>query len=750
MWATGLPDSVPHMIGRRALVVWVSVVVAVFVGGAAAGAQEAAPAATAFGDVPGALRLPEAVAVAPNGDLLVGDHFSGRVQRFRDGGFVGSFGLRGEGCGRLGAIGGVAVDAKGNTYVLDTDQQLVQVFDAADASVRCFGGKGRGVGKLSTTSGSYAASSASGGIAVAGDTVYVADTGNDRVQRFSLTGGRPKSLEAGKLKQPQGLAVQGTRLLVADDGNHRVVELTTSGRFVAATSEAKGVRLKFPYDVAFTESGGAYVADNSFHRVVQLDRHLRRVRTWGSQGHGRGKFVFPRAVAVQRDGHVLVADAGNDRVQELTATGGFVRSIGINGRATPRITAPADVAVNALGEVAVADGNGRLSWFDLAGRFQGAWAQSRSFQQSTAVVTQPQAVDFGTDRSLRVVDSGDVRVFADDAVTPLSDSTHGASAPTTSLDVGPTGTLWAVQGKGLFARLAEGAEAGGPADAGGTKSAGAPKPTWFGTAGAAGRTTTAIAELADGSVAIAEGTSPHQVRPADGTISRHDAAGRLLATWPVPRPAGGQPSRPGGLAATVDGGLWVSDTANDRLLRLAPDGTIAETLGTPGLGAGELAGPRGLELDCAGGLLVADSGNNRIVRFATAAGGRAGTTCAAAGTPTAAGRPPGIVGLKVRTKSRPKRPHARLGSITATCRRTCTLKADRPSISVLGGRAGLTSYPAQATIAGSTITLRASAKAVKAMRVGVAKGQLVSAGVVITATAADGVVDTASIVWSFR
>jgi hypothetical protein len=114
--------------------------------------------------------------------------------------------------------------------------------------------------------------------------------------------------------------------------------------------------------VAFDANGGAFVADNNLHRVVALDRHLRRVRTWGTQGHGHGKFVFPRALAIQPNGHVLVADAGNDRVQEFTRTGGFVRSIGINGRARPHLTAPADVAANVFGEVAVADGNGRISW----------------------------------------------------------------------------------------------------------------------------------------------------------------------------------------------------------------------------------------------------------------------------------------------------------------------------------------------------------------------------------------------------
>ena len=732
MWHVRGADRLAVMIGRRGSRCVVAAAAIAVVGAGVAQARQVAPP-TSFGDDPGALRLPEAVAVAPGGDVLVGDHFSGRVQRFRDGKYVSSFGLRGEGCGRLGAIGGVAVDTKGNAYVLDTDQQLVQVFDPNGVSVRCFGGLGNGLGQLHTASGSYAASSASGGIAVAGGRVYVADANNNRVQRFTLAGKSPKIMGKGKLKLPQGLAVQGKRLLVADDGDHRIVELNaTSGRFVAATSAKTGVKLRFPYDVAFTKSGGAYVADNNLHRVVQLDRHLKRVRAWGSQGHGHGKFVYPRAVAVQRNGHVLVADAGNDRVQEFTATGGFVRTIGLNGRATPRLTAPADVAANAFGEVAVADGNGRISWFTLGGAFQGAWAQSKSFQISTGVVTQPNAIDFATDRSLRVVDNGDVREYADGTVrTLLAAGERGPFA--TSLDVGADGSAWAVQPTGLFTRVPD---AGAAAQ-------------WVGPPDQAVRNSTAIARLADGTIAVTEGTSPHQSKPGDGTVGRFDLAGHHLATWLVPRPDGvwAQASRPSGLAATPDGGAWVADAANDRLLRLTPDGAVAQTLGAPGTGVGQLADPRGLEVDCAGGLLVADAGNDRIVRFpgveAPAPGG-----CAAAGTPTAKGRPPGPVGLHLKTKDRAKVPGARLGTASATCRRTCTLKVTSAGIGVIV-KGGLRTFTANVMISGATVTVKAPAKAVAAMHAAHRKGGIVTTAIVLTATAADGVVDQAALTWNF-
>jgi tripartite motif-containing protein 71 len=710
------------MIGRLALM---GATVALAVTTAADGQETTTT--TSFGDAPGVVRLPEAVAVAPDGDVLVGDHFSGRVQRFRDGRFAGAFGLRGEGCGRLGAIGGLAADARGNTYVLDSDQQLVQVFGPDGASLRCFGGRGAGAGHLRTGSGAYAASSASGGIAVAGDFVYVADTGNHRVQRFTLDGKNPKILGKGRLDTPQGLAVKGSRLLVADDGHHRIAELDAStGRYVRASA---GVELRFPYDVAFDARGGAYVADNNLHRIVQLDRHLKRVRAWGSQGSGQGRFVYPRAVAVLPGGSLLVADAGNDRVQQFTATGGYVRTIGINGRRQPYVTAPADVAANGLGEVAVADGNGRISWFGLGGAFLGGWAQSRSFQQSTAVVASPNAIDFATDRAVRVADGGEVREYADAAVRRLLRSEPGAGAGASTLDVASDGVQWAAEGDGRFARIEEGRT-----------------PTWLGARLPRGRSANAIAALADGTIAIAEGTSPHQEAPIDGTIIRYDPTGRRVGAWTVPRPLGGQPTRPAGLVATPGGGAWVSDAANDRLLRFAPDGTIDRTLGAPGTGDGQLAEPRGLDLDCAGGLLVADSGNDRIVRFA---GVTAAPGCAGAGTPTAAGRPPAPVGLKARTQRRAARPARRLGTVTTTCQRACTTAVSEATVGVFGhGR--VKSYKATATRTGRTIAVKVSAATAAAMRASLRAGGNATAGVVITATAKDGVQDTTAVTWSFR
>ncbi|HEU4328162.1 MAG TPA: NHL repeat-containing protein [Roseiflexaceae bacterium] len=90
--------------------------------------------------------------------------------------------------------------------------------------------------------------------------------------------------------------------------------------------------------------------------------------------------------------------------------------------------------------------------------------------------------------------------------------------------------------------------------------------------------------------------------------------------------------RPLGLAADVDGRLWVADERNNRVLRFdnaaaKPIWSAADSvLGQPNFSTGTVATtaqgmslPGGVALDAAGGLWVADRGNKRALRFDSAA-----------------------------------------------------------------------------------------------------------------------------------
>lgn len=106
-------------------------------------------------------------------------------------------------------------------------------------------------------------------------------------------------------------------------------------------------------------------------------------------------------------------------------------------------------------------------------------------------------------------------------------------------------------------------------------------------------------------------------RIAAGTVTTH--AGTGTPGYEDGPPGAAQFSGPAGLVVDPQGNLFVSDTGNNCIRRIAKDGTVTTVAGTlnPGFmdGYGATArfnGPQGLALDAGGNLYIADMGNHAI------------------------------------------------------------------------------------------------------------------------------------------
>ena len=156
--------------------------------------------------------------------------------------------------------------------------------------------------------------------------VYVADSNNFRVQKFTSAGGYltqwgSQGSGNGQFEYSYGIAIDNLdNVYVADESNFRIQKFTTAGAYVAQWgSEGSGNgQLEFPAGIAVDDFGNVYVADMGNDRIEEFTSAGTYVTQWGSLGAGPGQFDDPYAVAVDGPGNVIyVADAANNRVEVL-------------------------------------------------------------------------------------------------------------------------------------------------------------------------------------------------------------------------------------------------------------------------------------------------------------------------------------------------------------------------------------------------------------------------------------------------
>jgi tripartite motif-containing protein 71 len=229
--------------------------------------------------------------------------------------------------------------------------------------------------------------------------VYVADTGNDRIQKFSGNGtfiskwgslcdlstnigcnGKPTSFldrGAGQFLNPTGLAVDPTsgNVYVADYGNDRIQKFTSTGKFLKQWGFEGQLDGYFtaPTSVAVdASSGNVYVVDTGNNRIQEFTSAGLFVAKWGSSGSADGLFVGPSGVAVDSNsGKVYIADYGNNRIQVFSRNGVFITKWGSFGFGNFQFAAPRGIAVDSSsGNVFVADIlQNRIDLFALASKF---------------------------------------------------------------------------------------------------------------------------------------------------------------------------------------------------------------------------------------------------------------------------------------------------------------------------------------------------------------------------------------------
>lgn len=191
---------------------------------------------------------------------------------------IGSIGTE---VGRLSGPVGLALDAAGSIYVIDSGNSRVQVFDGRGASTGLAGSAGGEAGQFNQPSD----------IAVGADGfVYVTDTWNHRIEKF----GADLAFIAAFGKPTRDLISPGP-------------------------DEMWG-----PRGIAVDGEGNVWVTDTGTNRVRKFGPDGTAIASFGSRGKAPGQFIEPVGIALGPDGSIYVADAGNARIQKFASDLSFV------------------------------------------------------------------------------------------------------------------------------------------------------------------------------------------------------------------------------------------------------------------------------------------------------------------------------------------------------------------------------------------------------------------------------------------
>lgn len=100
---------------------------------------------------------------------------------------------------------------------------------------------------------------------------------------------------------------------VTDTDNNRIQKFSSSGTFITKWGSYGTGDGQFdtPSGVAVDASGNVYITDYYNNRIQKFSSGGTFITKWGSKGTGDGQFYYPQGVTVDSSGNVYVADSGN-------------------------------------------------------------------------------------------------------------------------------------------------------------------------------------------------------------------------------------------------------------------------------------------------------------------------------------------------------------------------------------------------------------------------------------------------------
>ena len=309
---------------------------------------------------------------------------------------------------------GLVADSSGDLYISDHFNKRIRRVAAATGLLTSVVGGGDSGFPGDRGPASAAAVDFPRGVAVHGDSLYIADTANTRIRRvdllthlistvagngeFGYSGDNGPSTEA-RLDRPDTVSIDSNgNLIISDTFNQRIrivdgpsgIIQTIGGNgfrgFSGDGGSALAAAFNFPLGLAVDMEGNIFVVDSGNHRIRRIDRESGNIKTVAGSGAGfsgdggpatAARLFRPSGVTLDSEGNLYITDTGNDRIRRVDAALGIITTVagrsdfGFSGDLGPateaRLNLPGDVVLDSEGNLLFSDsGNHRIRRVDGA------------------------------------------------------------------------------------------------------------------------------------------------------------------------------------------------------------------------------------------------------------------------------------------------------------------------------------------------------------------------------------------------
>ena len=314
--------------------------------------------------------------------------------------------------------------ASDGVYVVDRESYVIHKYDFKNTLMYTFGSKGKGRAQFESISGlatnmerQVLVEDKEKGIA----DVFKVQSGGTYIpqvthtSRISVRWDQSLNLPVGKMTWDGKRAIYG--IVTDDQKNHgnkivRIVDGT-----VASEIKPKDIS---PVSVAIDPKGVLWAMDDKKSTLAKLDESGKILFSFGSPGSREGELDEPEDFVISKTGIIFVADSGNHRIQAFSSDGVFLKEI--RRDSVGKLEDPSEIVLDPMGAIYVLDKDRAVVSVYSS---KGEPLKVIGKQNGSKILEKPAAL-MVTQNEVFVLDSNQVKVFSHKGQFIRSFGTHGS------------------------------------------------------------------------------------------------------------------------------------------------------------------------------------------------------------------------------------------------------------------------------------------------------------------------------------